>query len=961
MKFIFIILVVFSTMFSKEISKKDDVTLQLSWKDQFQFAGYYIAKELGYYDNTNINIDIKEYTYGTNIVEDVVGSKNYFGVGRSSLLIDKANGKDIQFLFTTFQESPLVLLSLKRDDLNSIKDFKNKKVMMTPDATSSVPILSMLRSKQIDIKDMIQQPHSFNIKDLIENKTDLMASYVSNEPYILKKLGIEYKIFDPKDYGFSFYDDILFTSSKLTSSNKDLVDRFYKASYKGWLHAFANIEQTAKIIYKKYNSQNKTLDELIFEGYALKKLAFSSNNKFGSISVNRLDEIQKLFSIMGVMDKTIEPSSIIFNHILENKNNSLTKSQKKFVDKNNILKVCYKQDKAPIEYQNKIHNNTVEGMAVDVLNLVAKKLDIGLNYDFIPYATLESSFEMIKNRNCDMILSTEKINNNNNLHLTNSYFNFPVMIISSNDSDIVRSYKEIDPKNLLLAPYYYQRLKNEYPNKEFINIENIQRIFKQINKGDNRYSILPLPIISHYTKSHGYSNVKIVGSTDIVCNLRMAFRDDLKVMRDIFNIGLVQITQKELDEIFESRVSLKYEKSIDYTTILEILIVFLVVLLIFGYKTYELKSAHAFKDAIFNRSKDIILISKEGKNMIDSNQAFVEFFGTSNIDSYKKGAKCICDLFEKDDGFLQKYMGHLLWLDYLLQNSDEQIMAKIIKDDKEYIFYLTAVNFIHNKITYAYVTLRDITQIYEVQKALEDANLKIKEQENMMISQSRYVAMGETIKMLAHQWRQPLAAISMQINNILLDINMGVDVDKNGLESQLTDISSTIIGLSDTINKFQNFFKYSNDIEDVTISNLIDDIKNLLDDSLVSNQIEVKYDTDNKTKIKTYKKELEQVILNIIKNSIEAFELNKKLDSKKMIQIDISTKSKKVVISIKDNAGGLKGITIDKIFEPYISTKEKRSGVGIGLYMTKTILEKHLLGNIEAIEVDGGLRVEIIL
>jgi len=663
---------------------------------------------------------------------------------------------------------------------------------------------------------------------------------------------------------------------------------------------------------------------------------------------------------MGVMDKTIEPSSIIFNHILKNKNNSLTKEEKEFVNENNILKVCYKKDKAPIEYKNKIHNNIVEGMAVDVLNLVAQKLDLGLNYDFIPYISLESSRKMLENKSCDMILSTQKINNNH-LYLTNSYFNFPVMMISSNNSDIVRTYKDIDPKNLLLTPYYYDRLKNEYPNKEFVKMENIERIFKQINKENNKYTILPLPIISHYTKSYGYSNIKIIGSTNMICNLHIAFRDDLKVMRDIFNIGLVQITQKELDEIFEKRVSLKYEKNIDYTNLLEIVFVFLVILLILGYKTYEIKSAHAFKNALFSKSKDIVLISKEGKNMIDNNQAFIAFFGTSNLESYKKGARCICDLFEKDEGFLQKYMDGLLWLDYLLKYPDKQIIAKIIKDDKEYIFYLTAVNFTHNKKTYAYVTLRDITQIYEVQKDLESANVKIKEQEDMMISQSRYVAMGETIKMLAHQWRQPLAVISMQINNILLDINMGVDVDKKSLENELTNISSAITGLSDTISEFQNFFKHSKDIEEFTITNLIDNIKNLLFDSLILNQIELHYDINNKAKIKTYKEELEQVILNIIKNSVEAFDLNKKQDSKKIIKVDIYNENEQVMISIQDNAGGLKGITLNKIFEPYKSTKEKKSGVGIGLYMTKTILEKHLLGHIEAIEVDGGLKVEIIL
>ena len=291
------------------------VSLQLSWKHQFQFAGYYIAKEKGYYKDVGIDLDIKEFRFGMNLSNIIEENKADFAIGRSSLLIDKANNKDVVALFSAFQNSPLILLVREDSNIKSLKDLINKKVMLTTHAKGTASILAMLSSKRIDIKDIQIKKHSFNLDDLINRKVDAMGSYISNEPIRLEEKDIKYKIFDPKDYGFNFYNDILFTSSSFIQNNPELTKKFYEATIKGWQYAFDNIGKTSNLIYSKYNTQEKSLVHLVAEGEALRKLAYTNEVKdIGRLEKDKLQKIVDIYKVMGLMDHDIDLDKFVYEH-----------------------------------------------------------------------------------------------------------------------------------------------------------------------------------------------------------------------------------------------------------------------------------------------------------------------------------------------------------------------------------------------------------------------------------------------------------------------------------------------------------------------------------------------------------------------------------------------------------------------------------------------------------------------
>lgn len=290
------------------------VVLQLGWLNQFQFAGYYVAKELGYYKDAGIDAEIREYNNDIDISKVIKNKEADFAIGRSSLLIDKSNGEDIVAMGAIFQESPLILLVRDDSGISSISDLKNKKIMLTKDAKDSASVIAMLFSNGISDKDYVHLSHSFNIDDLIDGKTDAMASYISNEPIQMENKGIGYKIFYPKDYGFHFYSDILFTSSAFIKKHPKLSKSFYEASIKGWEYAFTHISRTAEIIYKKYNTQNKTLVQLTREGEVLHQLAYDKERELGYIKKDKLSDILRVYKLLGLVTNDIDLDSFIYEY-----------------------------------------------------------------------------------------------------------------------------------------------------------------------------------------------------------------------------------------------------------------------------------------------------------------------------------------------------------------------------------------------------------------------------------------------------------------------------------------------------------------------------------------------------------------------------------------------------------------------------------------------------------------------
>ncbi len=297
-------------LFANANEKK--VSIQLLWKHQFEFAGYYIAKEKGFYKDVGLDVAIKEYQFGTNIAKEVSSRKSDFGVGSSALILDYINGLDLYLLMPALQTSPFVLMSKKSKDLKDVHDLKGKKIMLTPNQVAMASLNAMFKVNNVSQKDFISQKHTFNTQDLIDGKTDAMTTYLSNEPFHMIEQGLEYTIFDPSDFGFNFYDDILFTSKKLLKEDPSAVENFYSATKKGWEYAYTHIEETSKLIHEKYNTQNKSLEHLIFEGKELKKLSHFGKNEYIKFRPEVISQIVQTYNLLDLSKSKVDIENFIY-------------------------------------------------------------------------------------------------------------------------------------------------------------------------------------------------------------------------------------------------------------------------------------------------------------------------------------------------------------------------------------------------------------------------------------------------------------------------------------------------------------------------------------------------------------------------------------------------------------------------------------------------------------------------
>ncbi|MEA3314358.1 MAG: PAS domain S-box protein [Campylobacterota bacterium] len=286
------------------------------------------------------------------------------------------------------------------------------------------------------------------------------------------------------------------------------------------------------------------------------------------------------------------------------------------------------------------------------------------------------------------------------------------------------------------------------------------------------------------------------------------------------------------------------------------------------------------------------------------------------------------------------------------------------RKDGSYYWVYTIISPLYNnnseKIGYSAIT-EDISnkkKVEELNKILEtkikDEVKKNRDKDKAMIEQSRLAQMGEMISMIAHQWRQPLAAINS--TSITINLKSQLDTLDNQtameLSNKITDYSEH---LSSTIDDFRNFFKSNKERKYITYSKVIDSVLKIIEVSIINKNIIIEKNLNSDILFYTYQNELKQVLLNLMKNAEDVL-LEKKIKNPK---ITIETNNN--ILLIKDNGGGIDDDICEKIFDPYFSTKIQKDGTGLGLYMSKTIIEEHCHGKLSVSNDNEGAVFKIEL
>jgi len=832
---IFILIILLShTLFAKELKK---VTLQLSWLDQFQFAGYYMAKQKGFYEELGLDVEIKPFAFGIDIPKEVNDGKIDFAVGRETLILERIKNPNIVALYAIFQSTPLVLLSTKESDINNINDFSNKKIMTTIDDASEVSLKAMISSNKIKLENLTFLKHSHNIDDLINKNTDVISAYISKAPYTLQKKGVEYNIFDPKKYDFDMYSDMLYTNQNIINYDLNTVLLFKKASLKGWEYAYSNLEESVDVIYDKYNTQNLQKDELLYEGKELKKLSYFKTSILGEIRKDKIQRIYDLYNVMGLIPTAINLGNFIFDI---NSLNGFTflQEENKYIEEKDNIKMCVIPNSMPYS---DIKDGKAIGFIADYISLIEKKIKKPIV--LVPTKSWAESFEFAKDRKCDILSSAMWTKERENeFTFTKSYIDIPLVLLTKNGNSFINNLSSIRNKKVSIVEDYaiLEILKNKYKDIEFVTVKNIDEGLEKVLKNETFGHIDAISTVWYKLQTKYLTQLSISAKLDEVSKLSIAVRSDDSILYEILQKAVLSIDDFAKDDLLNKWVSIEYKKEFDYSIVWKILFVLFVIIIAVVYKQI------------------------------------------------------------------------------LLRNVNNSLKEKVEEKTKE---------------------LRQINSELEIRiKEEVEENLK---KDRLLSQQQKMVSMGQMIENIAHQWRQPLSLITTGVSGIKLKKQLN-DLDDDFFYDTLDSILNTSKYLSNTIDDFRYFFKPQKEKEVFYLEECCRKTIDLMNPNFLNKDIQINYKMEN-IQISGYETELIQVLINILNNSKDALEL---LKDEKLIFIDIFMENKKAIIEIKDNAGGINEEIMDKIFEPYFTTKHQSQGTGIGLFMCKEIINKHMNGQL---------------
>ncbi|WP_025209673.1 ABC transporter substrate-binding protein [Hippea sp. KM1] len=942
-------------------AKPIKVRLKLNWKYQFEFAGYIAAKEKGFYKDAGLDVDIIEYDHGA-VVDDVLNGKVEFGVAGSDIFTSIINRKPIVIVANFFKKSPLVLAV--KPSILFPKQLNNKVLYCGGTDITLTSVGLLIKKFNIHFKKIIKKKGSYTIKPFIDGKVDAIPIYITNQTYMLNELGIPYNIIDPSNYGIFAYSGNLFTSREFLEKHPDIVKRFTEASIKGWQYALSHKDEIAHIIYNKYSSK-KSLKALIFEANMIEDVIMPDVFSLGFIDKNIIKKITSKFA--KILNK--EPPLNIDEYIkTPHKSALFTKREMEFIKKHPSITYCIRPNLRPVEFIDK--DGGAKGISIELLKKISNITHI--KFKLLKTRNFNESLRFFREGKCQLLptMGNKKLLKKQAI-FTKPYAKQELFIFSKSNISFVNSLCELKNKIFLEAKYTSPTLiiKEQCPQITIKEFNTFDEVFKRLEEDPNYFCVISPLIASYYIKRYRLKNIKIVGTTNRYIEISMAINKNLPTLASIINKALSKIGKSGIEKISSYQLS-KQSQEIYKKRIIQIVSISIIVILflfwvirVFYRKNEELlktkkrleESLKNFEAIMENSIQMTILIKTDGRCLQFNDMALHSLkYSESELKD-----KNISDLVPQ---------GETEKIKEAIENRDT-FELNLIKKDNTILNTLakaTRIKIKNEEITL--ITAVDITPIKRLQQQLNNLNRqlskRVKEEteknikkDRMIMQQSKAAALGEMMGMIAHQWRQPINAISATVNNLLIQIQMD-RLDSKTLTNKLSNILQYIQHLNATIEDFRNFYKPQTVKEPTNIDELLETLLKIVKDHFVSKNITIKTDFNCSCMINLYGNELKHVILNILNNARDV--LIERNIEKPTITITTRAEGNHAVIIITDNGGGIDENVIEHIFDAYFTTKGKK-GTGLGLYMSKIIIEEHLNGRIEAYNTEDGAAFKIYL
>ena len=276
--------------------------VQLKWRHQFQFAGFYTALEKGYYREAGFDVTLLPGAPGIDPVDTVVTGNAEFGVASSELVLRYVKGDPVVVLATILQHSPLTLFVRRDAGIHTVRDLEGHKVAIAPWESE---IFAYLQREHVAVDRLQLVQHDYTVDTLLRGRVAALAGYETDESYYLQQSGGQYRHFTPRASGVDFYGDTLFTTREIVARYPERVEDFRAASLRGWEYALAHQEEIAQLIHAQY-APDLPVEKLRFEAEHMLPLIRSDLVELGHTHVGRWQHILDVYRELGLAPHNAE-------------------------------------------------------------------------------------------------------------------------------------------------------------------------------------------------------------------------------------------------------------------------------------------------------------------------------------------------------------------------------------------------------------------------------------------------------------------------------------------------------------------------------------------------------------------------------------------------------------------------------------------------------------------------------
>lgn len=555
------------TTFASESDSLTPITVQINWHHQYQFAGFYAAIAQGYYQEAGLDVTIKPWQPGLNIRDEVVSGRATFGTAYSSVIADFIKGQPIKAVMTSFQYSPMVLLS--KSPITELSQLSGK----TVSHYDNLQILALLNRAKPEVEyPTLTYPPTGDLKDFIKGRVDLYGAYETNEPFQLNELNERFNLVKPGDFGINSAEDLVITSHEFVTENPDIVDRFRQATVAGWRYAITHQTEIVDYILDHY-PVIKSRQALLFEARATTKYVRTGEIPIGTLDTARLmataAEVRDVGLITPQEFQRFNPEDLIAT--LPDAN-GLTQAEKLYLIQNPIIKIGNDTNWAPFEFVDE--HGEYKGIVADYFKLFEHRL--GITFQPVIDKNWSTVISMMKSRDLDMLSAvTPTPERKDYLNFTTSYLSFPMVLVGKHATLFINDYKELAGKRVAVVRDYWSHeyLRNNYPDVELVLVNDVTEGLEAVINGQALVYSGNLAVINYTQQSLGITGLQVVGQSDQRFELAVGVPKDNPLLLSIMQKTLDNLTSDEKGQIYTKWVSLELITRLDQRQILNIALI----------------------------------------------------------------------------------------------------------------------------------------------------------------------------------------------------------------------------------------------------------------------------------------------------------------------------------------------------------------------------------------------------